>query len=78
MPKLHLPDLTSGVFVEVLLVRFHKIPFTCSYPAFQSHSTLVVVAYLMGFVAFAIYIPQIVQWSLVTRWEPLVSFPQFS
>jgi hypothetical protein len=58
----------SGVFVEVLLVRFRKIPFTCSYPAFQSHSTLVVVAYLMGFVAFAIYIPQIVQWSLVTRW----------
>jgi len=58
----------SGVFVEVLLVRFRKIPFTCSYPAFQSHSTLVLVAYLIGFVVFAIYIPQIVQWSLVTRW----------
>lgn len=58
----------SAVFVEVLLVRFRKIPFTCSYPAFQSHSTLVLVAYLIGFVAFAIYIPQIVQWSLVTRW----------
>jgi len=58
----------SGVFVEVLLVRFRKIPFTCSYPAFQSNSTLVLVAYLIGFVAFAIYIPQIVQWSLVTRW----------
>jgi hypothetical protein len=58
----------SAVFMEVLLVRFRKIPFTCSYPAFQSHSTLVLVAYLMGFVAFAIYIPQVVQWSLVTRW----------
>ncbi len=58
----------SAVFVEVLLVRFRKIPFTCSYPAFQSHSTLVLVAYFMGFVAFAIYIPQVVQWSLVTRW----------
>jgi hypothetical protein len=58
----------SAVFVEVLLVRFRKIPFTCSYPAFQSHSTLVLVAYLIGFVALAIYIPQIVQWSLVTRW----------
>jgi len=49
-------------------VRFRKIPFTCSYPAFQSHSTLVLVAYFMGFVVFAIYIPQVVQWSLVTRW----------
>jgi hypothetical protein len=58
----------STVFVEVLLVRFRKIPFTCSYPAFQSHSTLVLVAYLIGFVVFAIYIPQIVQWSLVIRW----------
>jgi len=58
----------SGVFVEVLLVRFRKIPFTRSYPAFQSHSTLVLVPYLIGFVVFAIYIPQIVRWSLVTRW----------
>jgi hypothetical protein len=58
----------STVFVEVLLVRFRKIPFTCSCPAFQSHSTLVLVAYLIGFVVFAIYIPQIVQWSLVIRW----------
>jgi len=58
----------SVVFVEVLLVRFRKIPFTCSYPAFQSQSTLVPVAYLIGFVAFAIYIPRIVQWSLVTQW----------
>ena len=58
----------SVVFAEVLLVRFRKIPFTCPYPAFQSHSTLVLVAYLIGFAFFAIYIPQIVQWSLVTRW----------
>jgi len=58
----------SVVFVEVLLVRFRKIPFTCSYPAFQSQSTLVLVAYLIGFAVFAIYIPQIVQWSVVTRW----------
>ena len=64
----------SVVFVEVLLVRFRKIPFTCSYPAFQSQSTLVLVAYLIDFVAFAIYIPRIVQWSL----EPLVSCPWFS
>ena len=58
----------SVVFVEVLLVQFRKIPFTCSYPAFQSRATLVLVAYLIGFVAFAIYIPRIVQWSMVTQW----------
>ena len=61
--------------MEVLLVRFRKIPFTCSYPAFQSHSTLVLVAYLIGFVVFAIYIPQIVRWSLVTRWGAVGFIP---
>jgi len=58
----------SAVFVEVLLVKFRKIPFTCSYPPFESNSPLYIVAYLAGFVLFAIYIPQIVQWSIVTRW----------
>jgi len=61
--------------VEVLLVKFRKIPFTCSYPAFQSNSPLVLVAYLIGFVIFAIYIPQLVQWSLVTRWGAAVFIP---
>ncbi len=65
----------STAFVEVLLVKFRKIPFTCSYPAFQSNSPLVLVAYLMGFVIFAIYIPQLVQWSLVTRWGAAVFIP---
>jgi hypothetical protein len=58
----------SIVFVEALLVKFRKIPFTCSYPPFESNSPLYIVAYLVGFVLFAIYIPRIVQWSIVTRW----------
>jgi hypothetical protein len=63
------------VFVEVLLVKFRKIPFTCSYPAFQSTSPLILVACLMGFVIFAIYIPQVVQWSVVTRWGATIFIP---
>lgn len=63
------------VLVEVLLVKFRKIPFTCSYPAFQSNSTLVLLAYLFGFVFFAIYLPPIVQWSVVTRWGVAVFIP---
>jgi hypothetical protein len=65
----------SAVFVEVLLVKFRKIPFTCSYPAFQSNSPLFLLAYLLGFVIFAIYIPQIVQWCVVTRWGAGVFIP---
>jgi hypothetical protein len=65
----------SVVFVEFLLVKFRKIPFTCSYPAFQSNSTVVLLSYLFGFEVFAIYIPQIVQWSVVTRWRAVTFVP---
>ena len=65
----------SAVFVEALLVKFRKIPFTCSYPPFESNSPLYIVAYLAGFVLFAIYIPQIVQWSVVTRWGSTLFIP---
>ncbi len=57
----------SMVLVEVLLVRFRKIPFTCPYPAFQSNSPLVLLAYLVGFGIFAVYIPRIARWALETR-----------
>lgn len=65
----------SAVFVEVLLVKFRKIPFTCSYPPFESNSPLYIVAYLVGFVFFAMYIPRIVQWCVVTRWGAAVFIP---
>ena len=65
----------SAVFIEVLLVKFRKIPFTCTYPAFQSNSPLFLVAYLVGFVVFTIYIPQTVLWSVVTRWGAAVFIP---
>jgi hypothetical protein len=57
------------VLGEVLLVRFRKIPFTCPFPAFQSHSSLVLVAGVFGFLAFATYIPEFEQWSLTEPWR---------
>jgi len=65
----------SAVFIEVLLVKFRKIPCTCTYPAFQSNSPLVLVAYIIGFAIFAIYIPEIVQWSVSTRWGTVILIP---
>jgi hypothetical protein len=65
----------SAVFVEVLLVKFRKIPFTCTYPPFESNSPLYIVAYLLGFAFFATYIPRIVQWCVVTRWGAAFFIP---
>jgi hypothetical protein len=62
------------LLVEILLVKFRKIPFTCSYPAFESHSGVILVAYLFGFFLFTDSVPALERWSLS---EPLrtLSFP---
>jgi hypothetical protein len=63
---LHTAVLIACIFllVEVLLVHFRKIPFTCSYPVFQSHSGVILVVYLFGFFVFTDYLPQIEHWAL--------------
>jgi hypothetical protein len=62
-------------FVELILLRFRKIPFTCSYPPFQSHSALVFVAYLFGFVIFTSYLPELELWSLNDPWRAISFIP---
>jgi hypothetical protein len=49
---------------EIMLVRFRKIPFTCSYPSFRTGSTLVLLAYFAGFYIFVTYLPQIEFWCI--------------
>jgi hypothetical protein len=63
------------VLVELLLLRFRKIPFTCTYPPFQSHSALIFVAYLFGFVLFTTYLPELELWSLADPWRAIVFIP---
>jgi hypothetical protein len=63
------------LLVEILLVRFRKIPFTCSYPPFQSHSGLVFVAYLFGFLFFTDYLPEVERWSLLSPWQAIWFVP---
>ena len=62
-------------FVELLLVRFRKIPFTCTYPPFQSHSALILVGYLFGFVIFTSYLPALELWSLAEPWRTSLFIP---
>jgi hypothetical protein len=60
--------------VELALLRFRKIPFTCAYPAFQSQTALTFVAYLFGCIFFTMYLPEIELWSLADPWRTLM-FP---
>jgi hypothetical protein len=65
----------SVVFIELVLLRFRKIPFTCTYPPFKSYSALVFVGYLFGFVIFTAYLPELELWSLAEPWRISLFIP---
>jgi hypothetical protein len=55
---------STAVLVEILLIRFRKIPHTCTYPQFESNSGIILVAYLFGFLFYTDYLPTLEHWSL--------------
>jgi hypothetical protein len=65
----------TALLIESIFIRFRKIPFTCSYPPFQSHSGLIFVAYLFGFFIFTDYLPQMEHWLLFSPWQAIWFVP---
>jgi hypothetical protein len=50
---------------EILLVRFHKLPFTCSYPPFRDSAIVHALSYVLGFFVFVFPIAQFESWGLL-------------
>jgi hypothetical protein len=66
----------SIIVIEISILRLRKIPFTCSYPPFQSHSPLIVVAYLFAAIILTSYVPEFELEVANSRWAaPLVFLP---
>ena len=63
--------LCTIALVELSLFKFRKIPFTCVYPPFKSHSGVIALAYLFGFFVFTTYIAQMEYWSLLSPWRAI-------
>jgi len=42
----------SVVLMEIVLLRFRKVPFTCTLPLFQNHAIMLVFIYFIGFFVF--------------------------
>ncbi len=55
-----------SLLAQFLLHRFHKIPFTCTYPPWKQSATVTVLLYVLGFWAFAFLLPGLER-SLLTR-----------
>ncbi|MHB8540387.1 MAG: hypothetical protein ACYDCD_05530 [Candidatus Acidiferrales bacterium] len=51
------------LLVEILLVRFRKIPFTCSAPHFKSNALVSILLYFLGFVVFTSWISTAERWA---------------
>jgi hypothetical protein len=69
--------LCTIALVELSLFKFRKIPFTCVYPPFKSHSGVIALAYLFGFFVFTTYIAQMEYWSLLSPWRAIWFVPLF-
>jgi hypothetical protein len=53
----------SVLLIEVLLVRFRKIPFTCTAPQFKSNALVSVLFYFVGFLAFTSWTSTAEEWA---------------
>ncbi|MGA8872000.1 MAG: hypothetical protein WB460_12720, partial [Candidatus Acidiferrales bacterium] len=53
------------LLIEGLLVRFRKIPFTCSLPKFKSHAVVSVLLLALGYSAFTSLTATVESWALV-------------
>jgi hypothetical protein len=56
------------VLTDLVLIRFRKLPFTCSFPLFQQHSIVTLLGCILGFIVFAVLTPQFEAW---TSFEPV-------
>jgi hypothetical protein len=43
----------SCLLTNVVLVRFRKLPFTCSLPVFKQHSIVILISLCFGFLIYA-------------------------
>ena len=65
----------SVILTDVLLVRFRKVPFTCSYPPFRHSAIVVMLVYLFGFSAFVGLTSSVDQWVLGNHAAMLIFIP---
>jgi hypothetical protein len=59
-------SLWSLLLAEILLVRFRKVPFTCSYPPFRDSAVVLVLICLLGFFVFVVLTSSLERWALLS------------
>jgi len=48
----------AGLLTNIVLVRFRKLPFTCTLPLFKQHSIVILLSFCFGYLIYAVSIPE--------------------
>jgi hypothetical protein len=46
------------LLTNILLIRFRKLPFTCTLPLFKQHSIVILIAFCFGYMLYALSTPE--------------------
>jgi hypothetical protein len=57
--------LWSSLLTNAVLIRFHKLPFTCTRPIFKQHSIVILLSVGFGFLLYAASLPEFESWALM-------------
>ena len=63
------------LFTNIMLIRFRKLPFTCTLPVFKQHSIVVLVAFCFGYLIYAVSTPDFESWALSNPLQMLRLLP---
>jgi len=48
----------AALLTNILLIRFRKLPFTCTMPVFKQHSIVILVSFCFGYLLYAVSTPE--------------------
>jgi hypothetical protein len=52
------------LLTNIVLVRFRKLPFTCTLPLFKQHSIVILLAFCFGYLIYAVSTPEFESYAL--------------
>lgn len=65
----------SVLLANILLVRFRKLPFTCTLPVFKQHSIVILIALCFGYLLYAVSTPEFESSALLHPIQMLAFIP---
>jgi hypothetical protein len=65
----------AALLTNIALIRFRKLPFTCTLPVFKQHSIVILVSLCFGYLLYAVTTPELESSALAQPLRMLVFLP---